>query len=104
MSENSYIVPSNHRGFRAKSVMSVRNGDPLDIAEAEMESGGGGPDPCHTHDHDHVFYVIEGEAAIVMNGEETLVKAGEAIHVPGATVHSVWNRSQRPARVLGVTV
>ena len=42
---------------------------------------------------DQFFRVEEGEGKVVLNGEETLFKAGDAIVVPAGTEHNVINTS-----------
>lgn len=42
---------------------------------------------------DQFFRVEEGEGKVVLNGEETLFKSGDAIVVPAGTEHNVTNTS-----------
>ena len=42
---------------------------------------------------DQFFRVEEGEGKVVLNGEETLFKTGDAIVVPAGTEHNVINTS-----------
>jgi len=42
---------------------------------------------------DQFFRVEEGEGKVVLNGEETLFKSGDAIVVPAGTEHNVINTS-----------
>ena len=47
-----------------------------------------------THNNvDQFFRVEEGEGKVVLNGEETLFKSGDAIVVPAGTEHNVINTS-----------
>lgn len=42
---------------------------------------------------DQFFRVEEGEGKVILNGEETMFKAGDAIVVPAGTEHNVFNTS-----------
>jgi len=47
-----------------------------------------------THDTvDQFFRIEEGEGKVIMNGEEQVFKAGDAIIVPAGTAHNVVNTS-----------
>ena len=69
-----------------------------------IESNGGGPKPAHQHLHNHFFIVIDGEAAIYEGEKKTVVKNDEAIYVDGNTLHSIWNESNKPLKMIGITI
>jgi quercetin dioxygenase-like cupin family protein len=62
--------------------------DELALIELELEPGFKGPDP-HAHD-DHVdsFYVVEGEAEFMVDGETMMLGAGSFVAAPPGVVHS----------------
>lgn len=45
------------------------------------------------HIVDQFFRIEAGEARVIMNGEEQLVKAGDAVVVPAGTKHNIVNMS-----------
>ena len=61
---------------------------------------GGGPD-AHVHEfEDESFYILEGAATFQAGGQTIRAKAGDFVHVPRGTVHSLKNEGDRPARAL----
>lgn len=60
--------------------------------------------PAHLHPHqDETFTVLEGELEFLIDGEETVVGAGEEIGVPRGSVHQVRNAGAVPAVALWQT-
>jgi quercetin dioxygenase-like cupin family protein len=45
--------------------------------------------PTHSHDHEQVSYVVRGALRFRVAGEDTLVRAGEALQIPSWAEHSV---------------
>jgi len=45
------------------------------------------------------FVVLEGEITVRTNGELTILKQGDQLHVKKNQVHSMWNHSKNIARV-----
>ncbi len=45
--------------------------------------------PKHSHDHEQLSYVVSGVAKFHVAGEETVVRAGEAIQIHSWAEHSV---------------
>jgi quercetin dioxygenase-like cupin family protein len=52
--------------------------------------------PKHTNEIEHEQYVLEGEYVVGIDGEEHVVAAGDAIHVPAGSVHWYRNESENP--------
>ena len=72
------------------------------IIEFELEPGFGGPDP-HSHaDHIDSFYVLEGEAEFLMDGETVRLGAGSFAAAPLGVEHTFSNPGPGPARMLNV--
>ena len=46
-----------------------------------------GPPP-HTHEQDEALYILEGEIALAVGPERTVVKAGSLAYIPARYVHS----------------
>ena len=47
----------------------------------------GAKDAQSAHDEDEVYIVLRGRAALVVDGEETALKAGSIVYVPADTPH-----------------
>ncbi len=60
---------------------------------------GGGPPP-HRHDFEETFIVLEGEIEAVFRGEESVIKAGETVHIPANAPHQFKNNGTQPVRLL----
>lgn len=73
----------------------------LSLIEFELEPGFEGPEP-HSHD-DQVdsFYVLEGEAEFLLDGEKLLLGAGSFVAAPPGVVHT-FSGGPGPGRLLNV--
>lgn len=59
--------------------------------------------PMHLHEVDEeVLYVLEGEITLTLNGEVHTIGAGGTAFAPPGTWMKLENRSDAPARVLGI--
>ena len=68
------------------------NGKMLEI-ESVFAPGSKEP-PAHYHPaQSEEFTVLKGELTIKLGKEIHVLKAGENLHLPAGTVHSMWNRS-----------
>lgn len=57
--------------------------------------------PLHRHLEDpEIFYVLQGTIGFLLDEEEILAFAGDAVLVPPGTVHTWWNAANEPARYL----
>lgn len=101
---DNFITPSNHFGFKAKQLTEEIKGIIYDCSIAYIEPQGGGPKPSHTHVHDHFFIVIEGIATIEMEEKKVTVNTDESIIVPGSVIHSIWNKTDKPLKMIGMTI
>lgn len=54
-------------------------------ARAEIPAGGG--TGLHSHPGEEISYVVEGAVEIVMDGQSTIYKAGQAFAIIGGKVH-----------------
>lgn len=53
--------------------------------------------PRHFHVlQDETFEVLDGELTVWLNGESSVVKAGEKIHLPKGVPHNHYNAGERP--------
>lgn len=59
----------------------------------------------HTHTHeDQVVYVIEGEIGHRMGDEDFVAEAGSVVFKPRGVSHAVFNRTDKAARMLEISV
>ena len=65
---------------------------------------GGGPVTPHTHATDHLFIVTQGEAKVLLDGQERIIRENEAFVVKGGIPHSVWNNAQAETVMIGITL
>lgn len=65
-----------------------------------MVAPGGGPPPHVHHHEDETFYMLEGEATFTAGDQTIRAKAGDFIHIPRGTVHSLRGEGTRPGRAL----
>ncbi len=101
---SNFICPPNHQNFKVLVLSEKIDDSVKDCAIAYIAPSGGGPEPDHVHPHDHLFTVISGSVVIRIAGTEKFLQQGESLLVPGNQPHSVWNRSNSEAKVIGVSL
>lgn len=58
----------------------------------ELRSGeDSGPEEIHKGDQ--IMFVLEGEARVILNGEEGCLKKGEVLVIPAGAQHHLYNES-----------
>ncbi|MEX0954967.1 MAG: cupin domain-containing protein [Rhizobiaceae bacterium] len=55
-----------------------------------------------SHEGEEMFYVLEGTVTVEVDGELTVLEAGDTLHFPSTKTHSSWNHSDRPATILWI--
>lgn len=98
-----FFTPPDHVKFQAQKLFGPLTGV-LDGSIAEMQPGGGGPQTPHTHAHNHLFFVLEGQAKVLLGDEEIIIPQGETYLVKGSIPHSVWNDSDGVTKMLGISL
>lgn len=101
--EDGFITPLNHISFKAKKLFDSV-GEIIDGSVAYLNLNGGGPIKQHTHSHNHLFIVTKGEAKILLENEEIILKKDEAFLVKGTIPHSVWNNTNDETVMIGISV
>ncbi|HTK28686.1 MAG TPA: cupin domain-containing protein [Vicinamibacterales bacterium] len=61
--------------------------DRVTVARFELTRGGVVPE--HRHDNEQVSMVMSGALKFKVGGQETVVRGGEVIHLPGGVPHEV---------------
>ncbi|RYJ24644.1 hypothetical protein CU044_4555 [Streptomyces sp. L-9-10] len=73
------------------------------VTEITLEPGGSMPAHRHAR-YEEAFYVLEGTATALVDGEEYEASAGAVVLVPWGVHHSVRNRTDRTVRLFDLTV
>ena len=68
---------------------------------AEFATPGGVGQPPHTHAWDETYLVLEGELNLNVNGEATVVAAGNSYQVKAGVVHAPTQMAILPLRDAG---
>lgn len=55
-----------------------------------------------SHEGEEMFYVLEGTVTVEVDGERTVLEAGDSLHFTSTKTHSSWNHSDSPATILWV--
>jgi len=77
-------------------------GDDLSVIEERMPPGAA--EQRHRHARARqLFYVLEGEAVLEMEGAAHVLRPGEGLHVPPGAAHQMRNDSGADARFLVVS-
>ncbi len=100
---NDFITPPNHINFLAKKLFD-NAGEIIDGSIAYLDINGGGPTEQHTHPHSHLFIVVEGEAKILLDKKEIILRANESFLVDGNIPHSIWNNTDKTTKMIGISV
>ncbi|TYP74834.1 cupin domain-containing protein [Paenibacillus methanolicus] len=62
-------------------------GQTLMMMEVRFEAGAEGY--LHSHEHEQLSYLAQGRLAFTINGETTVLAAGESIAIPSNALHGV---------------
>lgn len=101
--KEGFMIPPNHTNFAAKKLFGSM-GEIIDGSIAYIDLQGGGPTEKHTHEHNHLFIVTRGEAKVLLDNEDVIIKKDEAFLVNGKTPHSVWNNINGETVMIGISV
>jgi oxalate decarboxylase/phosphoglucose isomerase-like protein (cupin superfamily) len=71
--------------------------------EIVLEPGGAVPGHRHAR-YEEAFYVLEGTATAVVDGQQYEASAGALVIVPWGMHHHVQNRTDEPVRLFDLTV
>ena len=75
-------------------------GERMNVQRFRIEPGASVPE--HSHPHEQLGYLIGGELAFVVNGEEIVVGAGDSYSLASEEPHAVENRSNTVAEGIDV--
>jgi mannose-6-phosphate isomerase-like protein (cupin superfamily) len=74
----------------------------VEVRLIRTPAGSGSPDGLHVHDFEQVFYLLEGEMSIEIEGVESVVQAPSAIVFPQGVPHRNWNAGTEPTLHLAI--
>lgn len=61
--------------------------------------------PAHTHKTlEEIFYFLQGEGEVTLNGKSNLVKSGDRIIVPAGVSHEIRNTGKIELKFIGIGV
>lgn len=84
------VEEAGAKGVTIRVVISEREGaDNFVMRVFTVEPGG--HTPLHTHKWEHEVFILKGGGAVVENGEDVPIKAGDVIFVPGEEEHQFKN-------------
>jgi quercetin dioxygenase-like cupin family protein len=87
-----------------EKLLSAANGAAnCTVSYIRTEAGGGSPEGLHTHEVDQIFYVMQGEMNIEVEGEQAVAEAGSLVIFPAGVPHRNWNSSPRPSVHLAIS-
>lgn len=52
------------------------------------------------HEGEEIFFILDGAITVEVEGERTILEAGDSIHFPSTRTHSTWNHTDREAAIL----
>ena len=53
-----------------------------------------------SHEGEELMFILEGEVTLELDGERNVLRLGDSIHFSSRRVHSIWNHTEKMARVL----
>ncbi|MEI2298340.1 helix-turn-helix domain-containing protein [Ensifer sp. MJa1] len=53
-----------------------------------------------SHEGEELVYMLEGEILFGLDGDDTMLSAGDGLHFRGIQPHYWWNRTDRPVRLI----
>ena len=66
--------------------------------------GEGSPAGLHTHEFDQLFYVVDGEMQIEIDGRIDVARAGSIVVFPAGVAHRNWNAGTATVRHLAFNI
>jgi mannose-6-phosphate isomerase-like protein (cupin superfamily) len=91
--------PMGAKGFNfVFEILSKEYTDAYSIDLVSVDVGGFSP--FHIDPDNHAFYILEGEAEMVIAEERSIVRKGEIARIPMGVVHSITNHGNVPLKML----
>lgn len=52
-----------------------------------------------SHEGEEIYFIVDGALTIEIDGERTVLQAGDSAHFLSALTHATWNHTDRPATI-----
>jgi transcriptional regulator with XRE-family HTH domain len=52
-----------------------------------------------SHEGEEIFFIVDGELTLELDGETMILQAGDTAHFPSTRTHTTWNHTDRPTTV-----
>jgi quercetin dioxygenase-like cupin family protein len=88
-------------GIRVRGLSSPSRGA-LETMSYRVDLQPGQRLPEHTHDHEEVFHVLSGPLTVSLDGEETLLGAGDTVMIPPGVSHFSYADGSEPCAILAM--
>jgi len=88
-------------GIRVRGLSSPSRGA-LETMSYRVDLQPGQRLPEHTHDHEEVFHVLSGPLTVSLDGEETLLGAGDTVMIPPGVSHFSYADGSGPCAILAM--
>ena len=97
----SYEAP-NHRGYKSFRVYGAEMGGSQSLVfgiSHFLPGGGAGPDASPP---EKIYYVLSGELTVIVDGKETIAKAGDSVYIGPNESREIVNRGNDVVTMLVV--
>ncbi|HEY6538867.1 MAG TPA: cupin domain-containing protein [Candidatus Dormibacteraeota bacterium] len=84
--------------------VSASTGGRLSLMERTLPPGGRMPPPHLHRDREEAYFVLEGQVAFLVDGQEVIGESGSFVLVPGGVPHTFGNQGLVQARLLVIHV
>ena len=72
----------------------------LTVGVAELPPGVDEADPAHRHEPPEVYFILDGEGVVEIDGVRTPVRTNSAVFIPGLAAHRLLNTGSTTLRLL----
>jgi mannose-6-phosphate isomerase-like protein (cupin superfamily) len=88
-------------GSEIRELLAYRNSSihNQSLAEAQIPVGGATVEHYHVRTEE-IYFITGGQGRMRIDGEEALVKPGDAIAIPAGKRHKIWNTGEEALRLL----
>ena len=52
-----------------------------------------------SHEGEEIYFIVAGALTIEIDGERTVLEAGDSAHFPSTLTHATWNHTSRPTTI-----
>ncbi|QFY62567.1 cupin domain-containing protein (plasmid) [Rhizobium grahamii] len=52
-----------------------------------------------SHEGEEIFFIVEGSLTLEVDGEQTILEAGDSAHFPSSRTHVTWNHTTEPVTI-----